>query len=395
LIWLLLLSLLLDIGGGFGLKYLVLSFFLFFGMVKLLKEKINRSLFFEISLCVFFSAAALVSVLRGNNIIYAFSEVSFLAFLSLLVVGNRVGADFLESAFLRVSFFAAIIVITTFFVIFFFPRVGIFATSFSIENRLGYIGVKSIGSGVPNVYFRWSIWLLLGFALSLFSKKYFLSAVILAAAVMTLSTAVIGGVVMVMLVYAFIGGGSKYVKLVRISFIPVLIVFGSVLSIYLFPNISAEVLSKLSESSSSSSIKIGHIKSILILLADEPHYLIYGQGPGSWFYSTGAGSLVKDVEVSHFNLLRQFGVFGFALYFFYSFYVIVSLLHLGRRGYAWAVGLTVMFIMAGTNPLLLSPIFFVPLMLGRVYYLESIKAKNHERGQSRGSDVDIQWMSIP
>jgi len=384
-----------DIGGGFGLKYLVLSIFLFFAIVKLIEERFNRSHFFEASVCVFFSAAALLSVMRGNDISSAFSEVSFVAFVSLLVVGNRVGADFLESNFLRVSLFAAIIVITTFSVIFIFPEVGVAATSFSAENRLGYIGVKAIGGGVPNVYFRWSIWLLLGFSLSLFSKKYSLSMVIFAAAVMTLSIAVIGGAVLIILAYAVIGGGSKYVKVLRIFSIPVLIFLGSLLAIYLFPNMSAEVLSKFSESSSSSSIKMGHIESILSLLANEPSYLIYGQGPGSSFYSTGAGSLVNDVEVSHFNLLRQFGVFGFALYFFYFFYVIAGLLRLGQQGYAWAVGLTVMFIVAGTNPLLLSPIFFVPLMLGRVYCLELIEAKNYERAKSRGSDVDVQWMSIP
>lgn len=379
LILLLLISLLFDIGGGFGLKYVAISFFLFFSLVKLFKTKLNKSFLLDVSVCLFFSAAALSSVIRGNDIAAAFAEVSFLVFVSVLVVGKGVGADFLENTFLRISFCAAIIVIITFAVIFVFPEIGIAATSFARESRLGYIGLKSIESGVPNVYFRWSSWLLLGFALSLFSKNYFLSLTIAAAAIMTLSTAVISGIILITLAYAFMGGMLQYIYVLKIFFSFVLIILVFFLAIYFFPDIFDEVISKFSANSESSSVKLGHIESILKLLSNNPGYFIYGQGPGSYFYSIGADSFVTNVEVSHFNLLRQFGMLGLSLYFFYSLYIISCLISLGSQGYPWSVGLTVMFLVAGTNPLLLSPIFFVPLMLGRVYCLESLEARKHER----------------
>jgi hypothetical protein len=389
LTWLLLVGLLVDIGGGFGLKYIILVFFLGFALVKSLKANFDKSIFLDISVCAFFSAAALLSVIRGNEFGAAFSEVSFLAFVFLIVLGKGVGANFIESIFLRVSFYAAIVIVITFTLILLFPEIGIAATSFAKENRLGYIGLKSIDSGVPNVYFRWSSWLLLGFSLSLFLKKYLLSAVILTAAVMTLSTAIIGGIFLIIFSYTFMDGRLGHIKIFKIFFSFILVFVGILLAMNMFPDVLQEIISKFSTSSVSSSVKLGHIESILNLLSNNPSYLIYGQGPGSSFYSVGVDAFVTNVEVSHFNLLRQFGLLGFIFFFSYTCYVVICLLCLGRPGYPWAVGLTVMFLVAGTNPLLLSPIFFVPIMLGRIYYLEFIEAKKYERAKNRGSNVDI------
>lgn len=382
LIWSLLFSLLVDIGGGFGLKYIVSAIFIGFGLVKSVRTRFEESIFFDVFVCAFFFGAALLSVIRGNDFGAALSEVSFLAYAFFICVGKGVGSKFIEDLFLKVSFCAAIIIVVVFMLIILSPELGIAATPFAREYRLGYIGLRSLDGGVPNVYFRWSCWLLLGLSLSLFSKKYLLSFFMFVAALMTLSTAIIGGIFIVIFLYFLLDKNSLLGKIFNVQLLVALSLISVLIAVEFFPAVLQEILAKFSSSSTSTSVKMGHINSILALLSDSPLYLFYGQGPGSSFYSIGANSFVSNVEVSHFNLVRQFGLLGFIVYFFYFSYVVMSLFRLGRSGYPWAVGLAVIFIVAGTNPLLLSPIFFVPLILGRVFYLEYVEEKRYGRCKS-------------
>jgi hypothetical protein len=71
------------------------------------------------------------------------------------------------------------------------------------------------------------------------------------------------------------------------------------------------------------------------------------------------------MEASHFNFVRQFGVIGGVVFFGYVIYVIGMSYCSNGLGRRWAIALLMLFISAGTNPLLMSPVFIVVLMLVR------------------------------
>lgn len=73
--------------------------------------------------------------------------------------------------------------------------------------------------------------------------------------------------------------------------------------------------------------------------------------------------------MSHFNFLRQFGLIGGFIFFGYIFYVIAGAYGTDALGKRWSIGLLMLFVAAGTNPLLMSPIFLVVLMTVRAYIL--------------------------
>lgn len=74
----------------------------------------------------------------------------------------------------------------------------------------------------------------------------------------------------------------------------------------------------------------------------------------------------------------------------YFVFVVMRLFPLGCAGYSWIVGLFVMFLVAGTNPLLLSPVFFVPLMFARLFEIDKSRLKYGE-SKGRSSSFNIQW----
>ena len=77
--------------------------------------------------------------------------------------------------------------------------------------------------------------------------------------------------------------------------------------------------------------------------------------------------VVTNVEVSHFNLMRQFGVLYALGFFLYVFILFISLYKLDKTGRLLSIGIMTLFIAAGTNPLLISPVFFLLLVISRAY----------------------------
>ena len=131
------------------------------------------------------------------------------------------------------------------------------------------------------------------------------------------------------------------------------------------------VLSKFSPNSESIAIRMGHIDSILGVLSTSIWTLLFGSGVGSTFYSVGTNSIVGGteyaVEVSYFDLVRQFGLlYGLAL----TAYCIVLVLAVRRTdatGRLLALSIVILFLAASTNPLLISPVFFLVLVISRAY----------------------------
>jgi hypothetical protein len=135
----------------------------------------------------------------------------------------------------------------------------------------------------------------------------------------------------------------KFIFLSAISF---LVVYFAVVFL---SNISNE------KGDESSDIKSKHYNSIIKVIKAEPSILIWGQGLGSKYFSTGTNSEIVQSELTYLELIRVFGILLTLLFLFILIYPLVVLQKSGglKVRYAIYAYLGYLFIV-GTNPLLIS-----------------------------------------
>ena len=318
-------ALLFDIGGGFGLKYLAISIVFLVFLLRLPFFGFPKSYFVDFFLLFVFAFISLLSVMKGNQLTSAVSGVSFLVFLILLVVGKGAGSDYFTKLFIQISLFGSLLIALFYLMIIVIPELALSWAKTAQVNRLGYLGLNPLVAGLPNVYFRWSAWLVLGFSLCLFNRKFFSSGLILLSSFLTMSSAIIFGQVLVIFIYIVFSFRS-IIKSPILLILLVLVSFGIFYFVRNnFSSVYELIFSKITSESESTSVKVGHISSIISLLWSNPEYLIFGQGPGTSFYSEGVQAIVSNVEVSHFDLLRQFGILGFLSFIMYFVFVVMRL----------------------------------------------------------------------
>jgi len=106
------------------------------------------------------------------------------------------------------------------------------------------------------------------------------------------------------------------------------------------------------------------IGSIVDLFSGDPVGFIFGFGMGSEFYSAGAGDIVTGIELDHLNTIRKYGLIWSALFFYFVIATSIrAMLSRVRNVRVLGICLVSAFIVAGTNPVLISPIFFVILFV--------------------------------
>lgn len=363
-------SLVLDIGGAFGLKYTVSALLLVWVLVLIAKTGIRRDLSIEFGVLLYFGLSLCYSLFRGIELSDIYGQLSFVVYFTLLFVTLTIPRRETEQSFRRMMIFASLIVIGTFTSILLFP-VSAVAWNFLGDNyRLGYLGLQSIGDlTLPNVYYRWSMWLVPAFIVCI--GRHSRAAVLIGlAALITLSTSVIVFTLLGAGLLAFVFGSQfsknlRSMTVVAILAVVILVVFESVFSVS--GDLYQNIVSKFSASSVSTSVKIGHIEGVMQSMQSSIPNMLFGTGVGSEFFSPGVDGYLVNIEVSHFNFVRQFGLIGGAVFFGYVFYVVFCAYRTDALGKRWSIGLLMLFIAAGTNPLLMSPVFMVVLVTVRSY----------------------------
>jgi len=106
----------------------------------------------------------------------------------------------------------------------------------------------------------------------------------------------------------------------------------------------------------SAEVKSGHVNSYIELFKTKPGILVWGQGLGSKFYSSGYDDQVSQTELTYFELLRVFGIPVTLLLLLFMIYPLVYLY--GKKKisvpkYPIIAYIAYLFIV-GTNPLLVS-----------------------------------------
>lgn len=137
-------------------------------------------------------------------------------------------------------------------------------------------------------------------------------------------------------------------KFVRYSFYILPIIIGMFI-IY----ISYMLASDLTQTSNAA--KYGHVDSYLDLFASHPEYIFWGQGVGSKFYTVGFGRMTDITELTYFEILRVYGLFGIPL-MCVIIYPIYKLWKHRKYGLVYSMiwSYIVFLVSAGTNPKLLN-----------------------------------------
>lgn len=119
----------------------------------------------------------------------------------------------------------------------------------------------------------------------------------------------------------------------------------------------------------SNTIKFAHLTSYAQLFADNPLYLLWGQGPGTWFYSSGFGAMTDETEWTYLELLRNYGLLCIPMLYVYILPLIRLWPQIRTNNFTFGIFCTYFFylLIAGTNPLLMSSTGIIMVLMAYSY----------------------------
>ncbi|MBD3749611.1 MAG: hypothetical protein IE931_08950 [Sphingobacteriales bacterium] len=133
------------------------------------------------------------------------------------------------------------------------------------------------------------------------------------------------------------------------------LVFMTLISIYIIITFIRTLSFK--QTDESSHIKSEHLNSYISLFEQNPHYLLFGSGLGSKFYSSGNGYYVSQTELTYLDLIRWFGIpitLIFLLLILYPVIYLSSNKLINNKNSNLIIAYFSYLFIAGTNPLLVS-----------------------------------------
>jgi hypothetical protein len=104
-------------------------------------------------------------------------------------------------------------------------------------------------------------------------------------------------------------------------------------------------------------MKVGHYDSYIKLFMEHPQYLVWGEGLGSQFYSSGNADFVTQTELTYIDLIRWFGIpLAIILILLLLYPIIYFYLNkkVSQNNRYLIVSYWGYLFIAGTNPLLVS-----------------------------------------
>ncbi len=124
-------------------------------------------------------------------------------------------------------------------------------------------------------------------------------------------------------------------------------------------------------------VKYGHLSSYATLFDENPLYLIFGQGPGTSFYSEGFNEIVFKTEWSYLEVIRCYGLFSLLIVYVYWRPLLTFWCFRESDTFTYSMFWTYLayLLIAGTNPLLISSTGMIILMMAYSYE-DKVKRSN-------------------
>lgn len=129
----------------------------------------------------------------------------------------------------------------------------------------------------------------------------------------------------------------------------------------------------MEKTEASNTIKYAHLTSYMQLFDAHPQYFLFGQGPGTWFYSIGFGRYTTVTEWTYVELVRNYGIWC-VLFLAVVLNPIRTFFKYRKDSYTFGImGTYVAYLLiAGTNPLLISSTGML-VVLSAYSYAEILK----------------------
>lgn len=348
-----------DMGGELGFRrlgFLCLVMALIFNICRR-QVAVGR---LDVAFLLFFLCAPMLTLIISLGRVadpgLAISQVSVFVFACLYYLKRKFDRDFslneVNASFVLVGLFYCLMLCLYFS----FSDIYLSITRYMHAVGAGYAGERAEGEiKIANVYLKSSLFMIFTFC-CLLSVSRFLSFLMLVGVVVTTSKSLFLTKMVVMFVY--------------FSRKPLMLLFFLLLTMGLsaiFYDSIRIYFYYLSEGLSSDSVTVTtralHFRDYVEMVGDAPLRFLFGFGPGSEFFSHAFGKTVSNIEIDHFNVARKFGILWFLGLLSVVLYVAVNTwLVRGREAIGPVVGLALSFLLAGTNPVLLSPVFFIILI---------------------------------
>jgi hypothetical protein len=346
------LSLAIDAGGTIGIR---LFFPIGLLLILLLRRKIiavpyGLLLFYLMvayPTCLFFiglmrNADLEVAVSQYRSTVFSWAMFIALSGISYISLARALYSTLVVTAFVAIALAFCLILNV--------PGIESF-------GALGYFGLREVGdSVVPNVQFMSTLFFVPAALYFLLNKKLVPYCICFIGLIVGISKAgMIFLLVSSFFVFLWNKGHLRWFGLV----FAVLVVF------FLYNSPLWEMFIEIYRGESETvQVRLLHYESVMKLFSDDPIGFVFGFGMGTSFYSTGEGFLVTNIEVDHLNTIRKYGLIWSLVFF--GFVVSISLRAiLSRFSDVRTLGvcLASAFIVAGTNPVLITPIFFLILFI--------------------------------
>jgi hypothetical protein len=185
-------------------------------------------------------------------------------------------------------------------------------------------------------------------------KKYFINCFLYSTALYLSGTRanILSGFLVIMIIYLYYVLFLKK-NMLKFVFIFVLICFLGSLMVFLLLT---------DETSGSSAIKYGHLVSISKLLKGNLNIFLFGNGPGSLYYSEGFHGVTYISELSYYELIRNYGLFSAIIICSIFFSPLLFFMQKKILSFSIFISYLAYLFIAGTNPLLMVPQGYVVLI---------------------------------
>lgn len=357
---------LFDMGGVFGIKYLsyLAGIVYLFYNYHALRIRLEEVWVVFIMFALIPAWSLFKGIVSGGSMGEASSQVTpFIPGILFLFILSWKGKNKAIQYFFQILFALAVTSHVIFFLILLAPNNILSQTILQImqEPGHGYFGLRGLaGFTIPNVYFKATLFFVAGFTYSLFLGKYFKALFFFSTLVICFSKAGILLCLVFLALYVILEAGPR-VKWSAVALLAILVInINSLGQTKVIAGYVDNIVNAVRGKALTTQIRVGHWNSFLDLVSDHPGYLLWGQGVGTSYYSLGRKSQVYNIELDHVDAVRQFGLIWLL---FFSLIVVYLTLRFYKSPHksdrALGMAFVSIYMAAGTNPVLITPIFMM------------------------------------
>lgn len=362
----------LDMGGALGIKYL--SFICAIGFVffrfRLLKLRKLDFIFFFFLFILWPMWSFAKGIYGGAEFSIALGQITpfFCGIIFWCVIISEKEEYLKPIRYIYNSMLILAMLVIVLFLIFYLFGTQLYDSTFYnvfFGPKMGYFGYRLMGTSiVPNIYFKATLFLVPTVIYFWYIGEYIKAGLAFLALILSFSK---GGFLIAIIfitlgLFTFTLFSRNIFKRQLIVALLFLLMAG-IFSANVFPVWLNDIKDTLQGQSLTFQVRKEHFLSFQYLLENHPEVLLIGQGAGMPMYTIATERYQTNFEIDYMNTIRKFGLLWFLFFTFFVLWVGMKLI-LFRECESVGIGMALfsMFLSGGTNPVLISPLFLMVLL---------------------------------